>query len=96
MNTIFIGYDSKEPVAFHVLSHSILRNSSKPISIIPLNLKIYQICMKEILTIDNQMNFLSLDFCSYLTNFSGRAIFMDCDMLVTCDISKLFDRLETM
>ena len=35
---IFIGYDPKESVAFHVLSHSLLERSSKPISIIPINL----------------------------------------------------------
>ena len=36
---IFIGYDSREKVAFHVLSHSILANSSIPVSITPINLK---------------------------------------------------------
>ena len=30
---IFIGYDPKEAVAFHVLCHSLLEKSSKPISI---------------------------------------------------------------
>ena len=36
---IFIGYDPKEAVAFHVLSHSLLERSSKPISIVPINLR---------------------------------------------------------
>ena len=36
---IFIGYDPKEAVAFHVLCHSLLERSSKPISITPINLK---------------------------------------------------------
>ena len=35
---IFIGYDPKEAVAFHVLCHSLLERSSKPISISPINL----------------------------------------------------------
>ena len=33
---IFIGYDPKEAVAFHVLCHSLLERSSKPISITPI------------------------------------------------------------
>jgi len=36
---IFIGYDPRETVAFHVLSQSILENSSIPVSITPINLK---------------------------------------------------------
>ena len=36
---IFIGYDPKEAVAFHVLCHSLMQRSSKPISITPINLK---------------------------------------------------------
>ena len=36
---IFIGYDSREKIAFHVLSQSILANSSIPVSISPINLK---------------------------------------------------------
>ena len=29
----FIGYDSKEKVAYNVLSHSIIQNSTKPVAI---------------------------------------------------------------
>ena len=36
---IFIGYDPKEAVAFRVLCHSLLERSSKPISIVPINLR---------------------------------------------------------
>ena len=36
---IFIGYDSREKIAFHVLSHSIISNSSIPVKITPINLK---------------------------------------------------------
>ena len=37
MLRLFIGYDERERVAFHVLAHSIQRRSSVPISITPLN-----------------------------------------------------------
>jgi hypothetical protein len=38
MIRIFIGYDSKETVAYHVLVQSILKNASQPVSITPLAL----------------------------------------------------------
>ena len=33
---LFIGYDSKEIVAYHVLSHSIISRAAFPVSITPL------------------------------------------------------------
>jgi len=36
---IFIGYDKREKIAFHVLSQSIIENSSIPVSITPINLE---------------------------------------------------------
>ena len=38
MINIFIGYDSKERVAYNVLSHSIIQNSTKPVAITPIAL----------------------------------------------------------
>ena len=38
MINIFIGYDSKEKVAYNVLSHSIIQNSTKPVVITPIAL----------------------------------------------------------
>ena len=35
---IFIGYDPREKVAFHVLSYSIIKYSSIPVNITPVNL----------------------------------------------------------
>ena len=34
---IFIGYDSREKIAFHVLSHSIITKATIPVSITPIN-----------------------------------------------------------
>ena len=35
---IFIGYDSKEVIAYHTLCQSILEQSSVPVRFMPLNL----------------------------------------------------------
>ena len=41
MINVFIGYDSKEKVAFNVLAYSILRNSTKPVSITQFTYQIF-------------------------------------------------------
>jgi len=89
---IFIGYDEVESVAWHTLCHSIYSKSSRPVAITPLNLKnLDGIYLREF---DNrQSNSFSFSrfLVPYLCDYQGDAVFMDCDMLVTTDISELFD-----
>ena len=59
---IFIGYDPKEAVAFHVLSHSLLERSSKPISIVPINLRNLKTYTLDSMISVNQTNSLFLGF----------------------------------
>jgi lipopolysaccharide biosynthesis glycosyltransferase len=87
---IFIGYDKRETVAYHVLCQSILSRASQPVSITPINLDnlngvFYRKREKQ-----------STDFAfsrflvPYLSDYEGYSLFMDCDMLVRFDISMLF------
>ena len=39
MIRVFIGYDNREKAAFSVLSHSILKYATLPVSIVPLRLE---------------------------------------------------------
>jgi lipopolysaccharide biosynthesis glycosyltransferase len=89
---IFIGYDSKTKVAYHVLTESILKNSSTPVTISPINL----INLKNIYT-RKQDPLASTEFSfsrfliPYLMNYNGWAIFMDSDMVMLSDIKKLWN-----
>lgn len=92
MINIFIGYDTKEEIAFHVLSHSIIKNSSAPVSITPIflgNLKKY--FWRE----RNNLSSTEFSFSRFLTPFlsqyQGWALFMDCDMLMLGDIDELWE-----
>lgn len=89
---IFIGYDSVESVAWHTMAHSIFERSSKPVSLIPLNLKnlngIYS--RKRDPRQSNEFSF-SRFLVPYLCNYEGFAAFFDCDMMLRSDISMLFD-----
>lgn len=81
---VFIGYDARETVAYHVASHSILKHSSVPISITPL--------VRSQLPVDPERDAkASTDFADtrflvpWLCGFEGWAVFIDCDELFTVD-----------
>ena len=92
---IFIGYDPKEAVAFHVLCHSLLERSSKPISITPINLKnlkgLYSRPHDQ--RQSNEFSF-SRFLVPYLCDFEGIGVYMDCDMLALGDISAILDDID--
>jgi len=89
---IFIGYDSKVKIAYHVLAESILRNSSTPVTISPINLS----NLKNIYT-RKQDPLASTEFSfsrflvPHLMNYNGWAIFMDSDMMMLSDITELWN-----
>lgn len=86
MLRVFIGYDPRQPLAYNVLQHSIVSNSSKPVQVTPLILRQLPIKRRG-LTEFTYSRFL----VPYLCDFKGKALFMDADMVVTGDIAELFD-----
>lgn len=91
---IFIGYDPREAVAYHVCCNSILRHARTPVSFTPLALNLLSNIYEEEHR-DGSNDFIYSRFLvPYLCNFSGTAIFMDGDMLVKDDISRLMDFID--
>ena len=91
MIRIFIGYDEGEKIAFHVLSESIRRLSSEPVSIIPLDLNTIRNHFKRDKQDNQSTEFAFSRFMvPYLSNYKGWSIFMDCDMMVRSDINELW------
>ena len=88
MIRVFIGYDSEETVALHVLSHSIMRHASVPSSITPLVLRQLPMTRERAEYQSTEFSF-SRFLVPYLCGYEGRAIFMDCDQLVRADIAEL-------
>ena len=90
MLRVFIGYDEHETVAYHVLSHSILRNASIPVSITPLNKQHFRGFFRR-----ERGEYDSTDFAitrflvPFLCDYEGFAVFMDCDMLCVGDVGEL-------
>ena len=91
MLDIYIGYDPKETVAYHVACHSILEKASQPVRIIPLNLRnLGPLMTRERHALQSTEFAFSRFLVPHLANHSGWALFMDCDMLVRTDIAALF------
>jgi hypothetical protein len=92
MIRVFIGYDPREAAAWHVLSHSILARSSRPVSFVPLALSnLDGLMWRERNALQSTDFSFSRFLVPHLSGFEGWSLFMDCDMLVLDDIAKLWD-----
>jgi lipopolysaccharide biosynthesis glycosyltransferase len=91
MKKVFIGYEKAEEVAYHTLASSIMQHASRPVAIIPVDLRhlghVYH--RKHDPKQSNSFTY-SRFLVPYLSDYIGTSLFMDCDMLVRDDIHKLF------
>lgn len=91
MARIFIGYDPREAVAYHVLAHSIIARATEPVSIAPLALHgLRQVFTRERDPLQSTDFAFTRFLVPALCKFRGWALFLDCDMLVLDDIAKLW------
>jgi lipopolysaccharide biosynthesis glycosyltransferase len=91
MLTIAIGFDHRESIAFYVLAHSIMRRSSGPIRILPINTAILPHYKRP----RSPLQSTDFTYARFLTpslaDDNEVSIFMDCDMLCLADIYELHD-----
>lgn len=90
MIPVFIGYDPREAIAFHVCANSIIRHSSQPVQIIPVALNLFREYTET--HTDGSNHFIYTRFLvPYLMKWQGHAIFIDGDMIVRDDIAQLWE-----
>jgi lipopolysaccharide biosynthesis glycosyltransferase len=89
MIRVFIGFDPREAIAYHVCANSIIRHSSKPVAFTALALNNLQDYEEGHTDGSNQFIY-SRFLVPHLMEYNGWAIFMDGDMLVRDDIEKLW------
>ncbi len=94
---IYIGYDSKEDIAYRVCKYSILKRSKA-------NLKVTSLKLYELVT--NKMYFRNIDplasteftysrfLVPALNKYKGWAIFCDCDFIFFEDVFKILENLD--
>jgi len=94
---VFIGFDPKETVAYHVLANSILRRASLPVSIAPLmQSQLKGIYTRERGPTESTEFSLTRFLVPALSGYRGWSLFMDCDMLCRADIGELNACIDSM
>ncbi len=95
MLRVFIGYDPRESVAFHVLTHSLLRRSSIPLSVSPLVRSQLKSEYTRSRGPTESTEFSMTRFLvPYLSGYAGWSLYIDCDMLCRTDIAALAAQVE--
>lgn len=92
---IYIGWDSREDIAYQVAKLSIEQLASVPVEIVPLKQKLLR---KEGLYWRDVDKLAATEFTftrfliPELNNFDGWALFIDCDFVFLDDVKNLFDQ----
>lgn len=86
MLRVFIGYDPRQAMSYHVLEQSIINTASVPVSVIPLVLETLPI---------NRAGLTPFTFSRFLVpwlcDYQGWALFLDADIVLNHDIKELFE-----
>jgi lipopolysaccharide biosynthesis glycosyltransferase len=91
MIRIFVGYDPREAVAYHVLCHSIIARSSEPVTIAPLALQnLKKVFVREKHPLQSTEFSFSRFLVPHLSSYDDWSLFCDCDMLMLDDVAKLW------
>jgi hypothetical protein len=91
MIRIFIGFDPRETVAYHVFAHSILARASAPVTIAPLALtQLGRLLTRPRHALQSTDFSFSRFLVPQLCGYEGWAVFFDCDMLMLDDVAKLW------
>jgi len=94
---IYIGWDSREPIAAEVCRFSLLKHSSIPLNISFLKqeeLREKQLYWRELDKLSSTEFTFTRFLVPYLNNYQGYAIFVDCDFLYVEDIAELLQQID--
>lgn len=94
---IYVGWDSREDIAYQACKQSLQDTASVPIEVIPLKQKDLR---KQDLYWREKDKLASTEFTftrflvPELADFDGWALFIDCDVIAVEDVKKLFDQVD--
>ena len=92
---VFVGFDQREAIAYHTFAQSLIQNSSVPVSLIPMSLKVLQSVYNETHTDASNEFIYSRFLVPFLCGFDGPAVFVDGDMVIETDIKDLFNLFDS-
>lgn len=93
---IYVGYDTREDIAWQVARHSILRHTKGPIEVYPLK----QASLRELGIYTRGADAATTEFSitrfltPWLSAHDGYSIFVDCDFLFTDDVWRILDEID--
>ena len=96
--TVYIGWDSREPIAAEVCRYSILKHASIPVDIQFLkqdDLRMRGFYSRDVDALASTEFTFTRFLVPALNNYTGTAIFMDSDMVFLNDIAELLDEVDT-
>lgn len=94
---VFVGYDSREDIAWQVCRHSLLRHSTGVLQVSPLRQNILRELGLYTRPADKTASTefsLTRFLTPYIAATSGWVVFCDCDFLFTTDIHQVLEGLD--
>ena len=94
---IYVGWDSREDIAYQACKQSLLDTASVPIEVIPLKQRLLK---RDGLYWRKSDKLASTEFTftrfliAEMANFTGWALFIDCDFIAVEDVKKLFNQAD--
>ena len=97
-NNIYVGWDSREDIAYQVCEHSIKRRAQQNnINVSPLKqntLREQKLYWREQDKLSSTEFTITRFLVPHLNKFAGWAVFCDCDMVWRCNPNELFDQVD--
>jgi len=97
-NNIYVGWDSREDIAYQVCEHSIRRRTKRDsINVIPLKqheLREQKIYWRDRDKLSSTEFTITRFLVPHLNKFEGWAVFCDCDMVWRIDPHELFNKVD--
>jgi hypothetical protein len=94
---VFVGWDSREDIAYQVCKFSLMRRAGLPVSVIPIKqqeLRDKGLYTREADPLASTEFTYTRFFVPYLAGYQGWALFCDCDFLWLADIADLIALLD--
>jgi len=94
---VFVGYDSREHIAWEVCRHSLLRHTNRDVTVIPIRQDVLRdlgLYTRPTDTRSSTEFSITRFLTPYLAAQSGWAVFCDCDFLFNVDIGQVFEGLD--
>ncbi len=94
---VYIGWDSREDIAYQVAKLSIENLASVPVEVIPLKQKILRkdgLYWRDVDALAATEFTFTRFLIPELNNFDGWALFIDCDFVFLDDVKNIFDQAD--